>query len=241
MGGYRWLGRYDRLDRLERAHEGSNRREERLKARETELHERAQVVEESKEQVARYMVRTLFPYLKVGDVQDRTLTLALIRLALKPEEAKALFAGLTQSSDKSLQEAGQKGLANLENEASHNVTGSIEEPIPNQNVGKTFRCSGVVTSLQPGLGLWLVVEKGDGFFPKARPVPGSDNKGTIKDVFEDGGSGKFSIALFVADQGASKRMQAWLDEGAQTNTYVAMKNLQGAKRIARIDGLSVIP
>jgi hypothetical protein len=216
--------------------------EERLKARETELHERAQVVEESKEQVARYAwVRSLFRDLKARDVQDRTLSLGLIRLALKPEEAKALFAGLVQSSDKSFQEAGQKGLANLENEASLKVTGSIEEPTPEQSVGKTFRCSGVVTGLQPGLGLWLAVEKGDLIWPKeSRPVPGPDNKWTVN-LFEDGGPGKFSIALFVADQEASKRIQAWLDEGARTGSYVDMKNLQGARRIARIDGLSVIP
>jgi len=86
--------------------------EERLKLSEAELHERAQEVEESKEQVARYAwVRSLFPDLRSRDSQDRTLTLALIRLALKPDEAKALLAGLAQSSDKNLQAAGQKALS----------------------------------------------------------------------------------------------------------------------------------
>ena len=96
--------------------------EERQKTRETELHERAQQLEETKEQVARYAwVRSLFSDLKSKDAQDRTMSLALIRLALKPEEAKALFGGLAQSSDRSLQEAGQKGLANLESEASNDL------------------------------------------------------------------------------------------------------------------------
>src|SRR5262249_31917835 len=96
--------------------------EERLKARETELHERAQEVEESKEQVARYTwVRSLFPDLKSRDVQDKTMSLALIRLALKPDEAKALFGGLALSTDRNLQEAGQKGLANLQVEASNDL------------------------------------------------------------------------------------------------------------------------
>jgi len=96
--------------------------EVRLKARETELHERAEDLQESKAQIERYTwVRSLFPALKARDQQDRTLTLALIRLALKPDEAKALFGGLAQSSDQSLQEAGQKGLANLESEASNNL------------------------------------------------------------------------------------------------------------------------
>jgi hypothetical protein len=122
-----------------------------------------------------------------------------------------------------------------------NVTGSIEEPTPNQKVCKTFRCSGVVAGLQEGLSLWLAVEKGVRIWPKeSRPVPGTDNKWTVY-LFEDGGSDNFSVALFIADQRASKRIQAWLDEGARTGNYVEMKNLQGARRIVRIDGLSIIP
>jgi hypothetical protein len=122
-----------------------------------------------------------------------------------------------------------------------NVSGSIEMPTPHQELGRTFRCSGVVTGLQPGLDLWLAVEKGDGIWPKeSRLVPGPDNKWTAN-VFEDGGLGRFSISLFVADPGASKRIQDWLDDGARTGSYGPMKNPPGtARRIARVDELSVI-
>jgi len=126
------------------------------------------------------------------------------------------------------------------------VSGSIEIPTQNEKVGKTFRCAGVITGLEPGLDLWLAVEKGDGIWPKeGRLVPGPDNTWTTnvfeEGRFEEGRSDRFSIALYVADPGASKRIQDWLDEGARTRSYEPMKNLQGARRIARIDNLSVIP
>jgi hypothetical protein len=212
------------------------------------LNVRAQDLEEAKEKIVRYgFVGTLIPKLKSADEQDRTLNLALIRLALTPEEAELLFAGLAHSGDQSLHAAGQTGIANLENEASLKVTGSIEKPTPDQNVGKTIQCSGVVTGLQPGLSLWLAVEKGASVYPKeGRPVPGPDNKWTAS-IFEDGklttgppDSNKFSIALFVADQEANKRIQTWLDDGNRTRSYDDMKDLRGARRIARIDGLSVV-
>lgn len=212
------------------------------------LNVRAQVLEEAKEQIVRCgFVGSLIPKLKSADEQDRNLNLALIRLALTPKEAELLFAGLAHSGDQSLHAAGQTGLANLENEASLKVTGSIEKPTPDQNVGQTIQCSGVVTGLQPGLSLWLAVEKGASVWPKeGRPVPGPDNTWTAS-LFEDGkqtkeppGSNKFSIALFVADQEASKRIQTWLDEGNRTRSYDEMKDLRGARRIARIDGLSVV-
>ena len=212
--------------------------EGRLKVGEFAIHERLQGLEESKAKMARYdWVRSHLSDLQDTDRQKRFVSMALIRLALEPREATALFGGLAQSPDQSLQEVGQLGIVNLENE----VTGSIEEPTAKQSVGKTFRCSGVVTGLQPGLGLWLAVEKGDGFWPKeSRPVVGADNKWTAS-VFEDGAAGKFSISLFVADQGASKGMQDWLNISAQTGSYREIKSLQGIRRVARIDGLQVIP
>jgi len=56
------------------------------------------------------------------------------------------------------------------NEAYDKVTASFTKPQPNQAVGRTFRCSGVVTGLQPGLNLWLAVEAGNLVWPKENKV-----------------------------------------------------------------------
>jgi hypothetical protein len=93
-----------------------------LKALEAGLHERAQGVEESKERVARYTwVRGLFPDLDSSEPRKKTLTLVLIRLALNKDEAEQFFGALASSSDQSLQQAGQKGLDSLQDEARNDL------------------------------------------------------------------------------------------------------------------------
>ena len=215
--------------------------EARVKLSELTIHQRAEFLEEDKQQIDRYKWAVSFlPTLTANSEQDTYLKLLQIRLALKPNEAKALFSGLSQSSDPKLHLAGQTGLENLENEATFNVVGSIEEPTPNQDVvDPTIRCSGLVDGLQPGLGLWIVVEKPTGAWPKeGRPVRGSGKQWTAN-ISEDGGEGKFSIALFVADQAASRQIQEWLDAGVQACDFPQMKDVRGATRIARVDGLSL--
>jgi hypothetical protein len=96
---------------------GINKSEQDIKARETDIHNRAENLQEATAKIARFTwVHTLFPELKSPNAQDRTLTLALIRLSLDPADAQTLFAGLAQSNDKDLKDAGQKGLQNLERE-----------------------------------------------------------------------------------------------------------------------------
>lgn len=96
--------------------------ETRLKTLEAGLHERAQDVEESKERVTRYTwVRSLFPDLDSSEPRKKTLTLVLIRLALNKDEAEQVFGALASSSDQSLQQAGEKGLDNLQDEARNDL------------------------------------------------------------------------------------------------------------------------
>jgi hypothetical protein len=129
--------------------------------------------------------------------------------------------------------------ASARNMAYDKVTGSIEKPAPGEKVVKSFVCSGVVTGLPADLDLWLAVEKGGRIWPKeSRPMPGPDTKWSVQ-LFEDGAAEPFSVALYVTDRSASKRIQAWLKEGSQTGTYPEMKSLPGARRLARIDGLLV--
>jgi hypothetical protein len=99
-----------------------DQREARLKDIETGLHQRAQEVEESKEKVARYTwVRSLFDDVNSEQPQKKTFSIALIRLALNKSEAEQLFGALAASSDQNLRQAGQKGLANLQSEATNQL------------------------------------------------------------------------------------------------------------------------
>src|SRR5262245_42054927 len=125
----------------------------------------------------------------------------------------------------------------LRNEAYDKVTGSITEPKPEQAVGRTFQCSGIVTGLQPGLSLWLAVEVGALVWPRESKISlEKDNKWSVT-VFEDGASETFSLALYVADAAVDKRISKWLETGRRTGTYPELKGIPGARRLARIDDL----
>ena len=56
--------------------------------------------------------------------------------------------------------------ASVRNKSYDKVTGSISNPQPDETVRRTFKCSGVVTGMQPGLSLWLAVEVGDLVWPR---------------------------------------------------------------------------
>jgi hypothetical protein len=129
--------------------------------------------------------------------------------------------------------------AAVRNDEYDKITGTIDEPSSNQSVGKTFLCSGIVTGLQPGTGLWLAVEVEGRIWPREnRPVPNPDNKWAVR-LFEDGRSKVISVSLFVADAKASKRIEKWLEIGRKTGEYPELFGLPGARRIARVDGLQV--
>ena len=127
--------------------------------------------------------------------------------------------------------------ASARNETYDKVIGSITEPQPDQTVGRTFQCSGIVTGMQPGLSLWLAVEVGGLVWPKESKVwVDKDNRWSVT-VFEDGATEVFSAALFVADAGADKHISGWLETGRRTGTYSELRGIPGARRIARVDGL----
>ena len=123
------------------------------------------------------------------------------------------------------------------NEAYDKVTASFNEPQPNETVGRTILCSGVVTGLQPGLNLWLAVEVGNLVWPKENKVlPDETNKWCVP-IFEDGVTEQFAVSLFVADTSADRRIKEWLEAGRSTGKYSELPGIPGARRLARIDGL----
>ena len=127
--------------------------------------------------------------------------------------------------------------SSVRNRSYDKVTGSISDPQPNEAVRRTFKCSGVVTGMQPGLSLWLAVEVGDLVWPKESKVtPDQDNKWSAI-VFEDGATQTFAVALFVADSKVDRRIGKWLEAGRSSGTYSVLRGIPGARRIARVDGL----
>ena len=123
------------------------------------------------------------------------------------------------------------------NETYDKVAGSFTEPQPNATVGRTIRCSGVVTGLQPGLSLWLAVEAGGFIWPKeSNVVPDDTDKWSVP-IFEDGVTDQFSVSLFVVDANADRRIREWLEAGRRTGTYTELRGIPGARRLARVDGL----
>jgi len=159
----------------------------------------------------------LFAKRKVDDLQKVTSQYEMMVDAIPLDARSALVDKLTAS-----------------------VKGSIQEPTPNRKVGRTFPCFGVATGLPSGFSLWLAVEKKGLIWPKnGRLVPGPDNKWEVPKLDEAGGPESFSIILLVADQRATQRIEDWLDNGRRTHNYEDMRNRQGTKAIARIDGLSL--
>lgn len=131
--------------------------------------------------------------------------------------------------------------ASVRNKSYDKVTGSINDPQPNETVRRTFKCSGVVTGMQPGLSLWLAVEVGDLVWPKeGNVVPDQDNQWSTT-VFEDGATETFAVALFVADSKVDRRIGKWLEAGRSTGKYSELRGIPGARRIARVDGLRLNP
>ena len=123
------------------------------------------------------------------------------------------------------------------NEAYDNVFARFAEPQPNESVGRTFQCSGVVTGLQPGLNLWLAVEVGNLVWPKETKVLPDENNKFCVTIFEDGVTDQFAVSLFVADRSADRRIKEWLEAGRRTGKYSELPGIPGARRLARIDGL----
>jgi hypothetical protein len=123
------------------------------------------------------------------------------------------------------------------NETYDKVTGSFNEPQPNETVGRTIRCSGVVTGLQPGLNLWLAVEAADLVWPKETKVLPDDANRWHVTIFEDGATELFAVSLFIADIRADRRIRDWLEAGRRAGKYSELRGIPGARRLARVDGL----
>jgi hypothetical protein len=123
------------------------------------------------------------------------------------------------------------------NEAYDRVAGSFSEPHRDETVGRTIRCSGVVTGLRPGLNLWLAVEVGGLVWPKETKVLPDDTGKWSVPIFEDGVAEQCAVSLYVADARADRRIREWLEGGRRTGKYSELLGLPGARRLARVDGL----
>jgi hypothetical protein len=122
-------------------------------------------------------------------------------------------------------------------EAYDKVTASFNEPQSNEDVGRTIRCSGVVTGLPPDAKLWLAVEVGNLVWPKENKVlPDETNKWGAT-IFEDGVTEQFAVGLYVADTSADRRLKEWLEGGRRTGKYSELPGIPGARRLARVHGL----
>jgi hypothetical protein len=147
-----------------------------------------------------------------------------------PEGVEALIARLRTYLDAHFSSAAR-------NEAYDRVAGSFSEPQRDDTVGRTIRCSGVVTGLRPGLNLWLAVEVGGLVWPKETKVlPDDANKWCVT-IFEDGVTEQFAVSLYVADARADRRIKEWLEAGRRAGKYSELLGLPGARRLARVDGL----
>jgi len=117
----------------------------------------------------------------------------------------------------------------------------IEQPSADQIVGRTFDCSGWATGIRPPTHLWLAVEAHGFVWPREGPVVvGADNQWTAQ-VFEDGRSPEFALALYAADGEGDQAIRAWLDEGARRGEYAEVKSFAGARRLHRVEGLRLQP
>lgn len=117
------------------------------------------------------------------------------------------------------------------------VKGEIIQPGPNQLVETSIDCSGWVEGLSRGCHLWLVVEAHGFIWPKEKELI-VDKDGSWKDrIYEEGYGEAFSLALFVANDAANKRIRSWLDKGDETGSYSEMRRVSGTRRLYRVDGL----
>lgn len=121
------------------------------------------------------------------------------------------------------------------------VRGTIVEPRAGQAVPATFTASGTAHNPDRRSTLWLTVEIGGRLWPKEMPVSVDIHGQWELTVFEDGQSaGPISLSLWSANAQASRTLQAWLDDGNRTRTFPELLRVDGMKRLARVQDISVV-
>lgn len=120
------------------------------------------------------------------------------------------------------------------------LTGSIEEPKPNQTVSRrTFVCKGRVNGVGPQTHLWLAVEANNHIWPKEREVHVLADGTWENTIYEDGATDKFSISLLSATPAAEKQIDDWIEAGKKSGQYAELNGIPAAERIARVDGIKL--
>lgn len=114
---------------------------------------------------------------------------------------------------------------------------TIDEPCTNQLVGRTIRCSGIATDVQPQMHLWLAVEAAGLIWPKEGEVFVDKENRWSGTIFEDGATRKFSVALLIASPEGDRLIREWLEDGRSKGEYAERKGIPGTERLARVDGL----
>jgi hypothetical protein len=114
---------------------------------------------------------------------------------------------------------------------------TIDKPRTNQLVGRTIRCSGIATDVQPQMHLWLAVEAAGLTWPKEGEVFVDKKNRWSGTIFEDGATRKFAVALLIATPEGDRLIREWLEDGRSKGEYAERKGIPGTERLARVDGL----
>jgi hypothetical protein len=117
-------------------------------------------------------------------------------------------------------------------------TARIDEPTPNQRVGRTIDIRGTATGIPATMHLWLAVEANGFVWPK-REIRVDDGNEWRVSIFEDGHSARFAVALFLVSPDGDAAIRKWLDDGQSAGEYGELKSLPGADRLTRVEGLQL--
>ena len=121
------------------------------------------------------------------------------------------------------------------------VKGSIEKPHKNDTLNRAFECSGSATGAGADSHLWLAVEIGGLIWIKEGEIKPDRNNRWEHTVYEDGAPPKFSLSLLVANDDANRAIKDWLRRGQATGQYTELKVIDGTRRLARVDDLTIAP
>jgi hypothetical protein len=122
-----------------------------------------------------------------------------------------------------------------------NVRGSIDQPRRNDILNRSFQCSGSATGVGADSHLWLAVEVGGLIWVKESEIKPDSNNKWEHTVYEDGAPPKFSLTLLVANDDANVAIKAWFRKGQATGQYTELRVIEGTRRLARVDELSIAP
>lgn len=125
------------------------------------------------------------------------------------------------------------------------IEGEIIEPAPQDTLGRTFNCSGIVYNPRPEIHFWLVVESRDEaagrnlYWPKTEIIPDSQTGKWSIQIYEDGVLQKVSLSLWAVKEQGQERLQKWYDSGSKPDRFPPMTTIEDMVRLHRIDRIYI--